>query len=210
MAQKKEEYNDFLPQMPAQRVSSPILTRDSLGTDNQEPSNRLLPPIFSQRKNKVLNVPGDKSCTEIVQDKNLDSTEKEIQEEREIKTESTPPPDIHSSFILQNDKNGLININHEDKRPENILNTICSMQETKIPQLSDLPRKVKFNLLTNPLKIDKKVDNGNEFVTNKIRTARYNFFSFLPISLLIQYTKLGNVFWTIQTILQFSNKSIRT
>lgn len=86
MAQKKEEYNDFIPQMPAQRVSSPIQTRDSMGTDNQEPSHRLLPPIFSQRKNKVLNVPDDGSLTEIVQEKSLDSNEKEIQEEREIKT----------------------------------------------------------------------------------------------------------------------------
>ena len=48
------------------------------------------------------------------------------------------------------------------------------------------------------------------FVTNKIRTARYNFFTFFPIALLIQYTKLGNVFWTIQCILQFSNETIRT
>ena len=47
-------------------------------------------------------------------------------------------------------------------------------------------------------------------MTNKIRTARYNFFTFFPIALLIQYTKLGNVFWTIQCILQFSNETIRT
>ena len=58
--------------------------------------------------------------------------------------------------------------------------------------------------------MDKVQAKSAQFVTNKIRTARYNFFSFLPIALLIQYTKLGNVFWTIQCILQFRNESIRT
>lgn len=66
-----------------------------------------------------------------------------------------------------------------------------------------------FNLLRNPLEAPKSIKD-EPFVTNKIRTARYNFFTFLPISLMIQYTKLGNVFWTIQTILQFSSPAIRT
>ena len=58
--------------------------------------------------------------------------------------------------------------------------------------------------------MDKVQAKSALFVTNKIRTARYNFFTFFPIALLIQYTKLGNVFWTIQCILQFSNETIRT
>lgn len=39
------------------------------------------------------------------------------------------------------------------------------------------------------------------FATNKIRTARYNKFTFVPRSILVQYTKIGNIFWTIQAVL---------
>ena len=42
-------------------------------------------------------------------------------------------------------------------------------------------------------------------MTNKIRTARYNALTFFPVALLVQFTKLGNVFWTCQFILQMSN-----
>lgn len=34
--------------------------------------------------------------------------------------------------------------------------------------------------------------------------------TFLPIALLVQYTKLGNVFWTIQTIINASDESVQT
>ena len=34
--------------------------------------------------------------------------------------------------------------------------------------------------------------------------------TFLPIALLVQYTKLGNCFWTLQTIINASDKSVRT
>ena len=87
-------------------------------------------------------------------------------------------------------------------------------------------RKVEFNLLKlaqpyiNPwydtrkrssiAESKKKNKKEKGFVTNKIRTARYNMITFFPIALLVQYTKLGNVFWTIQTLINASDKSVQT
>ena len=61
---------------------------------------------------------------------------------------------------------------------------------------ASLTRAVKINLMprSNEARRSRK---EFEFPTNKIRTARYNWLTFFPITLLIQYTKLGNVFWTM-------------
>ena len=43
---------------------------------------------------------------------------------------------------------------------------------------------------------------GKKYPTNKIVTARYNNWNFLPIAFLVQFTKLGNVFWAVNLVLQ--------
>jgi magnesium-transporting ATPase (P-type) len=40
---------------------------------------------------------------------------------------------------------------------------------------------------------EKKLDN--DFSTNRITTARYTIWSFLPLSIIIQFTKIANVAW---------------
>lgn len=39
------------------------------------------------------------------------------------------------------------------------------------------------------------------FVTNKIKTARYTWWNFLPFAILIQFTKIANVAWLFVAIL---------
>ena len=117
---------------------------------------------------------------------------------------------IGTSLYHQDQDNLIASAQKEDEdRVDKIISTVVSVQEAPILSLDELPRKVTFNLLRNPLEAP-QTEKDQPFVTNKIRTARYNFFSFLPISLMIQYTKLGNVFWTIQAILQASSPAIRT
>ena len=60
---------------------------------------------------------------------------------------------------------------------------------------------------TRPKEVQLKEKSA--FCSNKIRTARYNALTFFPIALLLQYQKVGNVFWTLQLVLQ-TNKKIRT
>lgn len=40
-----------------------------------------------------------------------------------------------------------------------------------------------------------------KFCTNEIRTSRYTLWNFLPLALMIQYTKVANISWTIVVIL---------
>ena len=42
-----------------------------------------------------------------------------------------------------------------------------------------------------------------KFCGNEIKTSRYTWYSFLPISILLQFTKLGNVFWAFVAFLNF-------
>jgi len=42
-----------------------------------------------------------------------------------------------------------------------------------------------------------------ELSNNKISTAKYNAFNFLPINLFIQFTKLANVYFLVIGILEF-------
>ena len=44
--------------------------------------------------------------------------------------------------------------------------------------------------------------NAGHFPSNRISTTRYTWYSFLPIALLIQFTKVSNVFYAIGAILQ--------
>ena len=44
--------------------------------------------------------------------------------------------------------------------------------------------------------------------SNKIRSARYNLVNFFPISFLVQFKKLGNIFWVVQFLLGVSSPDI--
>lgn len=41
-----------------------------------------------------------------------------------------------------------------------------------------------------------------DYPSNKVRTTRYTIFSFLPVSIMLQYTKVINCFWLISLVLQ--------
>lgn len=41
------------------------------------------------------------------------------------------------------------------------------------------------------------------FVSNKISTTKYNIYTIIPISLLLQFTKVSNVFYAFGAFLQF-------
>ena len=43
---------------------------------------------------------------------------------------------------------------------------------------------------------------SRKYVSNKIKTTRYNVFNFLPITFLLQFTKVINVFYLFNMILQ--------
>ena len=82
-----------------------------------------------------------------------------------------------------------------------------SAAEQVLPDSKLLTRALTFNLVSGSVSRSGKpesrnlLDDKEVFKTNKIRTARYNAFTFLPLALMVQYTKLGNVFWSIQTVL---------
>ena len=42
---------------------------------------------------------------------------------------------------------------------------------------------------------------SRKYVSNKIKTTRYNVFNFLPITFLLQFTKVINVFYLFNMIL---------
>jgi len=43
----------------------------------------------------------------------------------------------------------------------------------------------------------------NTFCTNKIKTSRYTIWSFLPLTFLLQFTKIGNCIWLCVLILNY-------
>ena len=47
----------------------------------------------------------------------------------------------------------------------------------------------------------KRRSGETQYATNSIKTARYTPFSFFPKALLVQYTRVGIVFWTANSIL---------
>ena len=80
----------------------------------------------------------------------------------------------------------------------------------KVAKVSpNLPIKIKLRAFQDSESLQQEQKNQN-YPTNKIRTARYNMFSFFPLAFLVQFTKLGNVFWVCQFILQSSSSAIST
>ena len=238
MAENIQESKDYLPQMPQQRITSPGRIQSNISFVNENPpaaegiaaqaGSRLLPPIFGHRRNNQV---FHENATESVEESRNAISNPQIEQEEEDdligqihptqpQSQNTPPDnttvaDKTSPPLYE--KCNLLDLEHDkdnkEQKPTHKLKPFKEKAENAdrdvlLPNLSDLPRTVRFNLIENQyrLKPGKKDGVNRQFVTNKIRTARYNFFTFLPIALLIQYTKLGNVFWTIQTALQFNPK----
>ena len=44
--------------------------------------------------------------------------------------------------------------------------------------------------------------NNNRYMTNVIRTSKYNVFTFIPLNLLIQFKKMANVYFLIIAFMQ--------
>lgn len=82
------------------------------------------------------------------------------------------------------------------------------LKSPMLPAPETLVRSVGVDLRESD-EVAKDRSNSLKYCTNKIRSARYNALTFFPAALLVQYTKVGNVFWTLQAFLQ-TNKTIRT
>jgi len=61
---------------------------------------------------------------------------------------------------------------------------------------SDFPHKVVPNICPN---VDPA--QGNRHPSNRLKTTKYNVFTFLPIQIFIQLTKVINMFYTLNVIL---------
>jgi phospholipid-transporting ATPase len=56
-------------------------------------------------------------------------------------------------------------------------------------------------------KEEKKKNIIKNYVTNKISTTKYNFFTFLPKSIMFQFRRIANVYFLIISILTFMSFS---
>ena len=73
-----------------------------------------------------------------------------------------------------------------------------SMHKRDANEISHLKRKVIPSILRDS---GAKSDSDTRFCGNEIITARYTKWSFIPVSLLVQYTRVGVVFWTFNSLL---------
>lgn len=78
-------------------------------------------------------------------------------------------------------------------------NKVITAENDVTAQPSDDHKKSVVRHVTPNPKVS--VDEYTGFCTNEIRTSRYTVFTFLPLSILIQFTKIANVAWLIVMIL---------
>ena len=64
-------------------------------------------------------------------------------------------------------------------------------------------RIVRPQLARSPSKPAGDMKSNSAATSNKIRTAMYTRFTFLPVSFMLQFTKLGNAYWALSVLLQF-------
>ena len=217
------------------KYNSPMTPSGKSTTKNDS----FLPPLTSQR-NIAINTRPTQSYLEPAVDTELQDglqrgksdSQLAIQSERDDKSNGGCDRDEgHSNANLLKQQKQLLEAESEYQPMDTVtgkrdldnanLNTLVSVSPTKLPkddqiqsleESEDLTREVKFNIVQRKLLINDQINKKSvqHFSSNKIRTARYNVFTFVPIALLVQYTKIGNVFWTIQMILQFSAPTLRT
>ena len=68
------------------------------------------------------------------------------------------------------------------------------------PEIAKLPRLVKAR--TSETDARPQLQDGRNFPGNKIRSTKYTVLNFLPKSFALQFTRLANVFYLVNAVLQ--------
>ena len=66
-------------------------------------------------------------------------------------------------------------------------------EQTKDPVLRSFPVNVQH---IQPVE-------GDNYVNNTVRTCKYSILTFLPLNLLVQFSKMANVYFLLLVILEF-------